>query len=281
MLTKCLQSLTRKATLFLHLTLTLEQRKSVHSLLFASLCYLQFDRCKFFWFFCRDVQKFEEPDDPNKCPYKTKELYLEHIQAQPEWREWRAAPLEERRRLARQIAKRFHPDKYVVNTSSCRHCIFVPIFLYSIWFAWHSVRCRRWDQFNPVCDHYHKEKWAEYIAKKVIELMMKDRQEWLQRQHWLCSVLCERRPCTNTKAAIAHHSKSEAYWICFRHVRADTMWWIRSTAKSNVCSSSCLQHPVTPFDRKRNFWQCFAKHMKLQTQHIIKWSSASTSASLR
>ena len=107
-------------------------QKGCASLLFASLCYLQSHRCKFFWFFCRDVQKFEEPDDPNKCPYETKELYLEHFRAQAEWIEWRAAPLEERRRLARQIAKRFHPDKYVVNTSSCRHCIFVPIFLYSI-----------------------------------------------------------------------------------------------------------------------------------------------------
>ena len=107
-------------------------KKECASFLFASLCYLQSHRCKFFWFFCRDVQKFEEPDDPNKCPYKTKQLYLEHIQAQPEWREWRAAPLEERRRLARQIAKRFHPDKYVASTSSCRHCIFFSIFFYSI-----------------------------------------------------------------------------------------------------------------------------------------------------
>ena len=107
-------------------------KKECASLLFASLCYLQSHRCKFFWFFCRDVQKFEEPDDPNKCPYKTKQLYLEHIQAQPEWREWRAAPLEQRRRLARQIAKLFHPDKCVASTSSCRHCMLFPISLYSI-----------------------------------------------------------------------------------------------------------------------------------------------------
>jgi hypothetical protein len=107
-------------------------KKECASLLFSSLCYLLFDRCKFFWFFCRDVQKFEEPDDPNKCPFETKELFLKHIQAQAEWKKWRAASLKERKRLARQIAKRFHPDKYVVSTSSYRHCIFVSLFLYSI-----------------------------------------------------------------------------------------------------------------------------------------------------
>jgi hypothetical protein len=68
-------------------------------------------RCAFFWFFCKEV-KFEEPDDPNQCPYKTVQQFIAHITAQPEWKSWRAAPLQERARHAREMAKRFHPDKY-------------------------------------------------------------------------------------------------------------------------------------------------------------------------
>jgi len=66
-------------------------------------------RCTFFWFFCR--QKFQEPEDPNACPYTSADHMLEHIEAQPQWKQWRAAPLEKRASLAREMAKHFHPDK--------------------------------------------------------------------------------------------------------------------------------------------------------------------------
>ena len=49
---------------------------------------------------------------------------LLNIEAQPQWIEWRSAPLQQRASLARNIAKQFHPDK--------------------------------WDQFNPTCDVDHK-----------------------------------------------------------------------------------------------------------------------------
>jgi hypothetical protein len=68
-------------------------------------------RCSFFWFFCRDEPIAEEPEDPNACPYKTVEAFWDHIQSQPEYLAWRAAPLEQRASHARQMAKRFHPDK--------------------------------------------------------------------------------------------------------------------------------------------------------------------------
>ena len=52
-----------------------------------------------------------EPDDPNKCPYNTVHEMIEHRKSQPEWMAWRAAPVEERKRLARQLIKQYHPDK--------------------------------------------------------------------------------------------------------------------------------------------------------------------------
>ena len=78
-------------------------------------------RCTLFWFFCRT--NFKEPDNPNACPYSSVHDMLENIEAQPQWIEWRSAPLNQRAALARNIAKQFHPDK--------------------------------WDTFNPTCDVDH------------------------------------------------------------------------------------------------------------------------------
>jgi hypothetical protein len=101
---------------------------------------------------------------------------LHHIKAQPQWTEWRNAPLEKRPSLARNITKHFHPDK--------------------------------WDEFNPTCDIDHKGalrtalprcevaktwcvvhnhffcagKWAEKISQSVIDLIMQDREEIKKRQ---------------------------------------------------------------------------------------------------
>jgi predicted nucleotidyltransferase len=55
---------------------------------------------------------------------------LENIEAQPQWIEWRAAPLNQRAALARNIAKQFHPDK--------------------------------WDTFNPTCDVDHAGACADW-----------------------------------------------------------------------------------------------------------------------
>ena len=58
----------------------------------------------------------EEPDDPNKCPYKDVQHFIQHIKSQQYWLDWRSAPVSERQKLARGIAKRFHPDKCVIQT---------------------------------------------------------------------------------------------------------------------------------------------------------------------
>ncbi len=79
------------------------------------------DSCTLFWFFCRT--NFKEPDNPNACPYSSVDDMLVNIEAQPQWIQWRSAPLKERAALARNIAKQFHPDK--------------------------------WDTFNPTCDVDH------------------------------------------------------------------------------------------------------------------------------
>lgn len=101
----------------------------------------QKDNCVLFWFFCRP--NFQEPDNPNECPYASVHDMLAHIEAQPQWIEWRSAPLQHRASLARNIAKQFHPDK--------------------------------WDVFNPSCDVDHKGGWAHVISKRVIEEISKDR----------------------------------------------------------------------------------------------------------
>jgi hypothetical protein len=64
----------------------------------------------------------DEPEDPNACPYKTVESFWEHIQSQPEYLAWRAAPIEQRASHARQMAKRFHPDKYGARVISFCLC---------------------------------------------------------------------------------------------------------------------------------------------------------------
>ncbi len=56
-----------------------------------------------------------EPDDPNQCPYQSKEDFFEHIQEQAEWKAWRSAPVDKRGSHALQMAKRFNPDKYDVT----------------------------------------------------------------------------------------------------------------------------------------------------------------------
>ena len=139
-----------------------------------SLCFST--RCTFFFFWCH--KNHEEPEDPNTCPYKSVDAMLHHIKAQPQWTEWRNAPLEKRPSLARNITKHFHPDK--------------------------------WDEFNPTCDIDHKGalprtalprcevaktwcvvrnhfffaagKWAETISQSVIDLIMQDREEIKKRR---------------------------------------------------------------------------------------------------
>jgi hypothetical protein len=68
-----------------------------------------FRRCSFFWFFCRDLPKFERPDDPNVCPYKSVQEYFEHMQEQQDWIDWRNAAVENRAAYARKIVIRVHP----------------------------------------------------------------------------------------------------------------------------------------------------------------------------
>lgn len=68
-------------------------------------------KCKFFWFSCVDVPVFRQPDDPNKCPYNTWQDLLEHLKGQPQWKEWRSAPVQQRPKLSKPIVVMFHPDK--------------------------------------------------------------------------------------------------------------------------------------------------------------------------
>jgi hypothetical protein len=44
---------------------------------------------------------------------------LVNIKAQPQWIEWRAAPLKDRASKARGIARQFHPDKWATFNPTC------------------------------------------------------------------------------------------------------------------------------------------------------------------
>lgn len=93
---------------------------------------------------------------------------MEIIEEQQDYVNWRSAPVEERAAHGRQIIIRYHPDKcaYLFNLAcpSCAFCL--------IAFRFYG----RWDQYNPICDHDHKEGWADHIFSTIAELMESDKE---------------------------------------------------------------------------------------------------------
>jgi hypothetical protein len=129
--TKCSRSGTRVASSLRPSIGTPTRKRSALPCFFcASLHPVTLSRCKFFWFSCVDVPVFRQPDDPNKCPYNTWQDLLEHLKGQPQWKEWRSAPVQQRPKLSKPIVVMFHPDKFVEArfvhmmtsfTCSCSH----------------------------------------------------------------------------------------------------------------------------------------------------------------